>query len=81
MGMERKPEITRLEFFRLLGEVAQICGTCGESVDDCTCEEDYIPGECEVCGGLGYFVVDWPICREEVMRAAMSKIRVEHQRP
>lgn len=34
---------------------------------------------CEACAGLGYFVMDWPACRTDVMEAAIVRIKQERR--
>jgi len=49
---------------------------CGEE----GCGECEYLADCLACDGLGYFVVDWPACKDDVMKAAISRIKSERKR-
>lgn len=55
-----------------------LCETKGRD-DDCDeCDGDgRIVVDCEACGQLGYFVTDWPACKNDVMKAAIEQIKTE----
>jgi hypothetical protein len=58
------------------GEFEEECGACkGEGCDEC--DEGRVIVDCMGCNELGYFVIDWPACKDEVMEAAISRIKKE----
>ena len=59
------------------GEVEEPCELCaaGEGCDEC--DDGFNTETCLTCCGLGYFVIDWPACKDDVMEAAMSRIEKE----
>ena len=58
------------------GEFEIECACKGD--EDCDeCDEGRIVVDCEGCGQLGYFVIDWPSCKDDVMKAAIARIKKE----
>lgn len=64
------------------------CGECNgqgriyEYDADCEnceggCDECETIGDCLACSGLGHFVVDWPACKNDVIKAAIEQIKTE----
>jgi hypothetical protein len=52
------------------------CEACGGKGCD-ECEE---LADCLACDGLGCFVIDWPACKDDVMKAAIAQIKSERRR-
>lgn len=87
------PQIRAIRFLDDLAEAVRVirdappCTECNgngqiyEYDEDCDCpdgcDECEFLGDCLACDGLGYFVVDWPSCKDEVMRAAISRIKLD----
>jgi hypothetical protein len=59
------------------GEFEQECSFCsGAGCDECD-DEGRVAVECMGCNELGYFVADWPACKDDVMSAAIARIKQE----
>lgn len=68
--IKESPECEECQGF---GEIEEECSECfGEGCDECRdgCNLE----TCMTCNGLGYFVVDWPACKDDVMKAAIKRI-------
>jgi RecJ-like exonuclease len=52
------------------------CEDCGGS----GCSECEYVDDCTSCNGLGYFVIDWPACKNEIMEVAIRRIKKEKEK-
>ena len=63
------------------GQVEEPCDFCafGDECDECD-GKGAVVNECSDCGGLGYFVTDWPSHKEEILNAARTFIMDDRKR-